>query len=118
MTELRIHVGEGPEAMGRRFVAAWRCAEAGEEVRERHLTFATLQDAAKMLTPKRLELLRAIHRQPVRSVRALAEALDRDYKNVHGDVRALTEAGLLDRDDLGGLVADYDAIAVEMAIAL
>lgn len=118
MTELRVHVGEGPGAMGRRFASAWRRAEAGEQVRERHLTFATLEDAARVLTPKRLELLRAIHRQPARSVRALAEALGHDYKNVHGDVRALTEAGLLDRDDLGGLVADYDGITVEMAVAL
>lgn len=118
MTELKIHIGGGPEAMGRRFVSAWRRAEAGERVDERHLTFATLEDAAKVLTPKRLELLRAIHRRPAASVRALAEALGRDYKNVHGDVRALTDAGLLDRDDLGGLSADYDAIAVEMAIAL
>ena len=42
----------------------------------------------------------------------------RDYKNVHGDVQALLTAGLVDLDDLGHLVADYDAIAVEMAIAL
>jgi predicted transcriptional regulator len=118
MSELKIHIGGDVEAMGRRFVSAWRRAEAGQEVNERHLTFATFKEAASVLSPRRLELLRAIHRRPAASVRALAEAVGRDYKNVHGDVRILVEAGLVDRDDLGGISADYDAIAVEMAIAL
>jgi len=118
MTALKIHVGEGAEAMGRRFVSAWKRAEAGQEGSERHLTFATLQDAARVLSPKRLELLREIHRRPAASVRALADLVGRDYKNVHVDVQALADAGLIDRDDLGGITADYDAISVEMAIAL
>jgi predicted transcriptional regulator len=118
MTELKIHVGEGMAEMGQRFVRAWRRAEAGREVDERHLTFASLQDAARILSPRRLELLRAVHRQPAASVRALAAAVGWDYKNVHGDIEALTAAGLVDRDDLGGIRADYDAISVEMAIAL
>jgi len=118
MTKLEIHVGEGMAEMGRRFVSAWRRAEAGEPVEERHLTFASLQDAAHVLSPRRLELLREIHRRPARSVRQLAEALGRDYKNVHADVGTLLAAGLLDRDDLGGLSAGYDAIAVEIAIVL
>ena len=118
MTELTIHVGEGMEEMGRRFVSAWKRAEAGQTVNERHLTFATRQDAARVLSPKRLELLRQIHRHPAGSVKALAEAVGRDYKNVHMDVQALADAGLIDRDDLGGISADYDAISVAMAIAL
>lgn len=36
-----------------------------------------------------------IHRQPARSVRELAQALGRDYKNFHGDVAVLEAAGLL-----------------------
>lgn len=118
LTELTIHVGEGVAATGRRFVSAWKRAEAGEAVSERHLAFATLRDAARVLTPERLALLRAIHQRPGSSVRALAEAVGRDYRNVHGNVRVLVEAGLADRDGLGGISADYDAISVEMGIAL
>lgn len=118
MADLKIHIGEDASDMGRRFVAAWKRLEGGAPVDERHLTFASLQDAAKVLTPKRIALLRALHGRPVPSVRALAESVTRDYKNVHEDVRVLLAAGLIDRDDLGGLRADYDGITVAMEIAL
>jgi len=45
------------------------------------------------LSPKRLELLRAVHDSPARSVKALAERLGRDYKRVHEDVETLTASG-------------------------
>ena len=118
MTKLEIHVGEDAAAMGRRFVDAWHRAEAGDATPERHLTFASLQDAARVLSPRRLDLLRAIHRHPAQSVRKLAETLGRDYKNVHADVATLLDSGLLDRDDMGAITASYDAISVEIAIAL
>ncbi len=70
---------------------------------------------AGVLTGKRMELLRYVRRHKVTSVRALAKALERDYRNVHGDVQALTGAGLLDTVD-GGLRADYDAIETKIAI--
>jgi predicted transcriptional regulator len=56
-----------------------------------------------------------VRRHKVASVRALAKALDRDYSNVHADVRALAAAGLLDMDK-GGVRADYDAIETRVAI--
>ena len=45
----------------------------------------------------------------------LGEGAGRDYSNVHADVSALTEAGLLDASD-GRLRADYDAIETRIAI--
>jgi predicted transcriptional regulator len=71
----------------------------------------------RILSPKRLELLRHLHRQPARSIRALALALGRDYRRVHDDVEALEGAGLLDRD-AGGLRAEYGAFDVSMHVAL
>jgi hypothetical protein len=38
------------------------------------------------LSPKPLELLRAVRESPTRSVKSLAERLGRDYKRVHEDV--------------------------------
>ena len=74
------------------------------------------QDAlARVLTGKRMELLRYVRRHKVASVRALAKALGRDYSNVHADVQALTAAGLLDATD-DGVRADYDAIETKIAI--
>ena len=65
------------------------------------------------MTANRLEILRHVHRSPTASTLALARALNRDYKRVHEDVDALTNAGLLERRD-AGLHADYDAIQIAL----
>ena len=62
-----------------------------------------------------MEILRHVRRHKVKSVRALAKALARDYANVHADVKALKDAGLLDTAD-DHLRADYDAIETKIAI--
>jgi predicted transcriptional regulator len=85
---VNVHVGSIKD-MGRRFIHAWRQVEQGKRVREEHLTFADLSILLNALSPKRLELLREVHREPARSIRALAERLKRDYKRVHEDVETL-----------------------------
>ncbi|WP_316975724.1 HVO_A0114 family putative DNA-binding protein [Shumkonia mesophila] len=69
----------------------------------------------RVLTGKRLELLRHVRRHRTASVRALAKALGRDDSNVHADVQALMAAGLIEAAD-GGLRADYDAIETRIAV--
>ena len=111
MTTLEIHVGCVFADTERRVLDAIARHEAGEDVREHHLTFDNRQTCARVMTANRLDLLRQVHRTCPRSVRALARALGRDYKRVHADVEALAAAGLLDRSD-SGLRADYDAIQI------
>jgi predicted transcriptional regulator len=118
--ELQIHVGDNLDTMGRRFVDAWYRAERGELTEanaDRHLGFETFELFARVMTPRRLELLRHVHRHPPRSIRALSIALGRDYRRVHEDVEALVAAGLLDRD-AAGLHADYETVRMETLIAL
>jgi predicted transcriptional regulator len=116
MSDVKITVGGAMEDdASRRFVDAWRRAERDETFRERHLAFESWDALARVLTGKRMELLRYVRRHNVTSVRALAKALGRDYSNVHADVQALTAAGLLDATD-GGVRADYDAIETKIAI--
>ncbi len=105
---VNVHVGSMKD-MGRRFIRAWKQVERGEKVREEHLTFADLATLLNALSPKRLELLREVHRESARSVRALAQRLQRDYKRVHEDVETLTALELLQRDD-GRVAAAYDVI--------
>ena len=62
---VKVHVGTLDE-MGQRFVNAWHRLERGEKVRERHLTFPDLASMLNALSPKRLELLRAVHANPGR----------------------------------------------------
>jgi predicted transcriptional regulator len=116
MSNVKITVGGTMEKeASRRFIDAWHRAESGETFHERHLTFESWDALARVLTGKRMELLRYVRRHKVASVRALAKALGRDYSNVHADVQALTAAGLLDATD-DGVRADYDAIETKIAI--
>ena len=116
MSNVKLTVGgQFEQEASRRFVDAWRRTERGETFRERHLAFESWDALARVLTGKRMELLRYVRRHRVTSVRALANALGRDYSNVHSDVQALRAAGLLDASD-GGLHADYDAIETKIAI--
>jgi predicted transcriptional regulator len=116
MSDVKITVGGEMEAdASRRFIDTWHRAERGETFRERHLTFASWDALARVMTNRRMELLRYVRQHDVRSIRALSKALGRDYSNVHADVQALTAAGLLDAAD-GRLRADYDAIETRIAI--
>jgi predicted transcriptional regulator len=91
--------------------------ERGDAVSEKHVSFATWETMIQVLSPRRLALLRHVHRTPAKNIRALAQSLHRDYRRVHEDVEALEAAGLLDRDK-SGLRAEYDAFDVRMRVAL
>ena len=116
MSDVKISVGgKIEEAATRRFVDAWRRAAGGKAFRERHVAFESWDALARVLTGRRMELLRYARRHKVGSIRALAKALGRDYSNVHADVRALMEAGLLDASK-GRIRPDYDSIQTRIAI--
>jgi predicted transcriptional regulator len=113
--EVEIRVEQTAEAMAAHFVDAWHRAERGEAVDERHLSFESWEGLSRVLTAKRLELLRHLRRHPAASVAALARAVGRDYKRVHEDVEALAESGLLTRDETG-LRTGYDEIRATIAV--
>jgi predicted transcriptional regulator len=116
MSNVKITVGRPMEEDAtQRFVDSWHRAEHGESFRERHLAFESWDTLARVLTGKRMELLRYVRRHKITRVRALAKALGRDYSNVHADVQALIAAGLLETTE-DGLCADYDAIETRIAI--
>jgi predicted transcriptional regulator len=113
--KLHVHVGEGFDALAARVADAWHRAERGKAVAEDHLTFASWEAVANVMTAKRFALLRHLHRNPAASVAALARDLGRDYKRVHEDVEALAATGLVERH-AGGLRADYDEIRTVIAL--
>ncbi len=117
MSEVEIHAGETREAMAARFVAAWRVAEAGGTVGAHHLSFDSFETMMRVLTPRRLDLLRTLRRAPTTSIAALSRAMKRDYKRVHADVDALTAAGLIERSASGtALSAPYESIRTEIVL--
>ena len=116
MSKVKLTIGGDIEAeASKRFVDAWHRAERGKTLKERHLAFESWDALARVLTGKRMELLRYVRRNNVTSIRSLAKALKRDYSNVHTDVQALAGAGLLDAS-AKGVRADYDAIETKIAI--
>lgn len=118
MTKQHIHIGtEAPDRGFDRFIDAWQRAERGEQPRvESHLNFEDLAMLLSVLTPRRLELLKAVRQQGPLSVRALATVVARDYKNVHTDARALEDVGLLERTEAGTLHAPWDVIDAHLSL--
>lgn len=95
---VHIHVGGSFADDASRILAAATRAEAGESVEpETHISFQDWETLFRVLTPTRVALLRHIHGHGVPSVRALSQAVGRDYRRVHGGVEALLAAGLIER---------------------
>jgi predicted transcriptional regulator len=95
----------------RRVAAAFRGKAQGA-----HISFTSIELLWKILAPKRWQLLKAMTGQGPMSIREAARRVDRDVKAVHGDVRALLQAGILDRTDEGHVVFPYDAVRVDFTV--
>jgi len=93
-----------------------RGVKTGRGTRETHISFANPELLWRVLTAKRWELLKALCEAGPVSVRAAARRVGRDVKAVHGDVTALTVAGLVNRDDRGRVEFPFDAVKVEFLL--
>lgn len=69
------------------------------------------------LSPKRMELLRYLRQNGPMSARQLAKNLARDYKNVQGDIKMLSQLELVLTDDAGKYLVPWDDITIELALA-
>jgi len=78
------------------------------------LNFETPAQFFGRLTEKRWDIVRAAQGKGELSVRELARVVDRDVKRVHEDVVMLTELGLLERTDRGGVVCPYASMHIDM----
>jgi len=98
--EVRVGV-KSPEAALAEAAQTWKRAVKGLAPRQpiEGVYFADFVTMARILTPRRIELLLALQGRGKTTVRALAHRLKRDYKNVHGDVQRLKHAGLIETDN-------------------
>lgn len=69
-----------------------------------------------IFTPKRWDLLAALREAGPLTIAELARRVQRDYKNVHGDVEKLIEWQAVEKDDQGRIVAPYDEIIVDVRL--
>lgn len=93
-----IKVGVRPvRDAAREFIAVCEAIDKGERpaLIER-IDFEDIMTFARILTPRRLELLRVLHASGKMTVRTLAHALKRDPRNVEADIQLLARTGLID----------------------
>ena len=98
-------------AVSRRALEAFKGRAQGARI-----SFATPELLFRLLTTKRWEIVRAMTGAGPLSIRETARRVDRDVKAVHGDVRALLNAGVLRKTDDGLVVFPFDAIRVDLLL--
>jgi predicted transcriptional regulator len=110
---------KGAGESAKEFIEALRRAEQGKPAEQpiERLYFEDLATMLKVLTPRRLDVLKLVHQIGPVSVRALAVSMKRDYKNVHHDVQVLERVGLITRSADGRLTAPWTKIIAEIALA-
>jgi predicted transcriptional regulator len=115
----QITIGVGDAATtAKEFIDVWKRAERGETVQEKNrLHFENLELLLKTLTPGRWTLLKRLHANGPMSVRALANDLGRDYKNVYTDVQRLENIGLIGRAKNDRINVPWDIVEARLLLA-
>lgn len=96
-------------------------AVEGDGSGDRLIAFEDAAAVQRLLTPKRLELLESVMREPPASLRRLAEQLDRSPSEVHADVHLLAEYGVIELETAGRAKrprVPYEAIEIEVRLSL
>jgi predicted transcriptional regulator len=113
---LCVRVSSQEDALDR-FEAAWHLASGRPRpARLAVLSFADLPLLMKSLSPARWDLLRQLKAAGPLSIFALAQRLERDYKNVHTDVSRLLELKLVERSGDGQVSVPWQAVRAELKL--
>lgn len=100
---------------------AIRQLEEGEATgREARINFEDPTQIQRILTPKRLELLRSVMEDPPESIRALADRLDRNVSDVHEDVTMLADHDIIHLETVGRAkrpTVPYGEIRIEVRLS-
>jgi predicted transcriptional regulator len=113
--QLTVKVGTLKQSINE-FKNIWKRHEKGEKIKMpiETLRFENTFMLMKTLTPRRLELLQQLHALKKMSIRALSKKLEREYSNVHDDVKALHRVGLVLQDDAGKYFVPWNKIVTEI----
>ena len=95
---------------------ATRAMKTGRVDREARISFASPELLWQVLTAKRWELLKAMSGAGPISIREAARRVGRDVKAVHGDVKALLDAGVLSRSAAGAIEFPFESVKVEFML--
>ena len=94
--------------------------ESGEDVSDRHiLNIEDPADLGRVLSRVNLDLLRALQEESPSSISAAAEAVGRDYKEVHRNLTELAALNIIRLEDEGRSkkpILPYDQITVDVPL--
>lgn len=81
------------------------------------LSFESARALFAELSAARLDLLDTLRRIGPCSVYALAKEAERNYSNVHTDIRRLEELGLVERTPEGEVMVPFDCVEIVFPLA-
>lgn len=115
MTTLKVKIESLEQTMETLADAMKAAAGHAAPLSECSLSFPSWETMHKVLTPKRLEIVKVMTGQGPLTMREVARRVGRDFKAVHADLDTLMNSGVIDRAD-GGVVFPYDRIHFEFEI--
>ena len=80
------------------------------------LNFETAGSFFGKLTERRWALVHALQGQGPMPVREVARRVGRDVRRVHDDIQALTELGLVERTEDGGVECPFETVHIDMRL--
>jgi len=80
------------------------------------ISFDNVEALWKILSPKKMALLQAMAGQGWLSIREIARRAQRDVSAVHRDIKALVEAGLVERNEKRQARFPYDELHVDFVL--
>ncbi len=117
--EVLIRV-ESLEDAGERFAGAYKQIKQGKKLaKEEVLAFENIETLRKVLTSKRIVLLRLVREKQPKTIYQLAKLSNRAYANVFQDVKLLEKLGLIVlQEDNHNFepIAKYNAIKIKISV--
>ena len=111
MNTVRLEVSSFDDVLGD-VAKAWKTGEATEP----RISFDSVEDLWKALSPKKMDILKAMTGAGQLGIREVSRKVGRDVSAVHRDLQALIVAGIVDRTDDGKVVFPYDEIHVDFTL--
>lgn len=103
---------ESREAFNRRLAAA---AKAGQS-KPRGFSFESYEQMQRLLTANRMAILKALMRDSPMGVRDIGRAVGKDSGNVSRDLKALSDAGLVEKDQAGLYRVEFERMRFDFSI--
>jgi predicted transcriptional regulator len=80
------------------------------------LNFETAGSFFGKLTERRWAMVHALQGQGPMPVREVARRVGRDVRRVHDDIQVLTELGLVERTEDGGVECPFETVHIDMRL--